>query len=87
MNIAIDYDNTYTRCRVLFEKIILLFKDFGHNVFIVTCRHEGEPIDDCNNITKIYTSRIAKYDYCQNIGLKIDIWIDDNPQYIVSNAI
>ena len=40
MNIAIDYDDTYTLDKTLWNKIIDIFLNNGHKVFCITKRYE-----------------------------------------------
>ena len=53
MNIAIDYDDTYTLDPCVWEAIIQLLKDNGHNVFCVTKRYECNADDIKENIKSV----------------------------------
>jgi hypothetical protein len=86
MNIAIDYDDTYTACPIMFDEIINTLSCFGHSIYIVTYR-DSTQFDDIDMEIKhirdyIFTSGTAKQKYCEDNGLKIDIWIDDSPDAI-----
>ena len=86
MNIMIDYDNTYTADVDMWRSIIPLFL-VGHNVYLVTSRGMDTPIELANDFVEwripiIYCEYRAKKDVCEEQGIKIDIWIDDDPYYI-----
>ncbi len=82
---SIDYDKTYTADPPLFDRIIALLKTAGHEVCCVTMRRPDEPIEgmDC---AVHYTSRQAKAFWCDQRGLRIDIWIDDSPHWLFQNG-
>ena len=86
MNIAIDYDDTYSSSPNMFNEIIHTFWNYGHKVYIVTYR-DSTQFNDMDMYIKhiddyIFTSGIGKQKYCEDNGLKIDIWIDDSPEAI-----
>ncbi len=88
MNIAIDYDDTYTRDPLMWVNIIAFFKRRGHMVYCVTSRsyHASSPviIDLGNKVDEIYyTNGKAKQPFMFAQGIRIDVWIDDNPLSIV----
>lgn len=75
--IALDYDDTYNRFPIIFDKLRDGFHDEGHKVFIVTARNEDRsPIEE--DLSKfdgvIYTDGKAKASV-----IKADIYIDDSP--------
>ena len=41
MNIAIDYDDTYTLDKKLWNQVINMFISAGHNVYCVTKRYKA----------------------------------------------
>lgn len=85
-NIAIDYDDTLSLNILMWEKIIELFKSFGFNIYVVTYRDSSQfgDIYKFNSIKDyIYTSGKAKKTYCKDMGIEIDIWIDDCPESII----
>lgn len=82
MRIALDYDGTYTRDPKAWDKVISIFQEMGHQIECVTMRYPSEPID--MPIQIIYTSRQAKMKATQDNPY--DIWIDDNPAWIMTNA-
>lgn len=83
MNIAIDYDDTYTLDKILWNKIINIFLDNGHSVFCITKRHEhiADDIKHDMNIPIIYATK-SKLEAALQKNIMIDIWIDDKPQTI-----
>lgn len=90
MKIALDYDKTYTEAPDLWDQMISLFLDAGHEVRIVTARHEVlDNIDDkvSPDVDVIYCDGVAKKWFCHH---KADwnptIWIDDKPQNIFENG-
>lgn len=90
MKIALDYDQTYTADRAAWSNFIDLFTEFGHDIRIVTHRHEElDKIEDVPlGIKIIYTDGVAKKWYCERRGdfWVPDIWIDDKPKGIFENG-
>lgn len=93
MNIAIDFDGTYTADPQLWNLFIMQAKSLGHKIYCVTMRYADEKEaaivqntigNYCDEI--IYTARIAKKEITNNLNIKIDIWIDDNPAWIYNNS-
>lgn len=78
MNIALDYDNTFTRDPQFWKDFIVLAKESGHDVHIVTYRRRAPNIE----FPVICCQYQAKATYCEHLGLHIDIWIDDSPYFI-----
>lgn len=94
VNIGLDYDGTVTSDYYAFVKLVELFRNRGHKVYIVTMRYESECRQDANfmRLTEMAdgwcpTGRMAKRKYCEQQGLKIHIWIDDNPIAVEKDAI
>ena len=90
MLIAIDYDLTYTRDPELWDEFIDMALLRNHNVICVTMRFQEEGKDVINTIGKkceiIFTRRKAKIIFLQELNIKPDIWIDDNPMWIYTNS-
>lgn len=91
MNLAVDYDDTYTRDPEFWDQVIKLAQDRGHEVWCVTMRDGsrqevlgtiGELIgkDHC-----IFTAQQAKAPVMWDLGIRIDVWIDDSPEYVIKN--
>jgi hypothetical protein len=93
MNISIDYDGTITRAPEIFKDLCWKFIKQGDKVYIVTSRFEHELTDDIrlfeaqNGAKIICTKRKAKAKYMGNLGIKIDIWIDDNQAGIYQDVL
>lgn len=85
ISIALDYDGTITKDRALWMAFYFLCRAAGHDVRVVTMRYEHEPICDWPGII-YYTGRKAKKAWCDKNGIKIDIWIDDNPEWITNDS-
>lgn len=91
MNIAIDYDGTIDRYPYSWDSAIRCFPS-DVLFYLVTSRHEvdkgfvREWLDEMGfNIHPgriICTSGAAKRWFCEQRGLKIDVWIDDDPACI-----
>lgn len=86
MNIAIDYDCTFTADPELWKDFILRARENGHKVFCVTCRRptdeneaEIEAAFDGYDVLIFYTILRPKFDFMHDRGIWIDIWIDDDP--------
>jgi hypothetical protein len=80
MQIALDYDKTYTLDPMFWNKFVDLAKSCGHTISIVTMRHPHEAITDVE-LPIVYTSRKAK-----NKHFLADIWIDDSPNWIFQDS-
>jgi len=83
MNIAIDYDNTYTLDKKIWNQVINTFLNNGHKVFCVTKRYEhiADDIRQDMQIPIIYATK-SKLEATLQKDIRIDIWIDDKPQTI-----
>lgn len=93
MNIAIDFDNTFTADPVLWIEFVKKAKQLKHSVYCVTARRDTEEnredIESTFNIWEItlpvfYTSLSSKTWHMEQLGIKIDIWIDDDPHTLVN---
>ena len=91
MIIGIDFDNTYTLDPALWNEFIKHAQYRGHTVVCVTMRYEaeGEVVKSMlgpliNDI--IFTKRKAKGPYVENRGIKIDVWIEDSPHWILMDS-
>lgn len=89
MKIAIDFDDTYTVMPSLMNEFISLCDKFGYEVYCVTLRHERNLDEVFSSIGRliphdnvIATGGKAKEDYCRNLGIFINVWIDDTPLFI-----
>lgn len=96
MKIGLDHDGCLTEDIEAFLKIIQVFHDAGHEVYLVTMRYpseidgSNEPIDPRVKAAVkgiVCTCRQAKKPFCLKMGLKVDVWIDDNPEAITKSAV
>lgn len=98
MNIGLDYDGTCTEDIELFLAFIKLARARGHQVYLVTMRYPSE-VNDPNFPNKavdknilnavsglICTGREAKRKVTDKLGIKINVWIDDNPLAVEKHA-
>jgi predicted glycosyltransferase len=82
MTIAIDFDHTWTADVALWRQFASDAKKRGHDVIIVTARcgwsedmlRHG-PLD----VPVLYTGGKLKRHAMEFLGIKVDIWIDDQP--------
>lgn len=88
--ICLDYDGTYTDFPELCNSIIRQGKNLGYDVILATMRTPEEEDSGLrmlsDTIRVIYTSRQAKQPYLENLGIYPDVWIDDQPKWILHNA-
>lgn len=89
MNIAIDYDDTYTRDPDFWKLVISAAKCRGHDVYCITARTPAQSQEVLDSIGKIighdnclFTSMKAKKKYAYGKGIRIDVWIDDLPVFV-----
>jgi hypothetical protein len=87
VNIALDFDDTYTRDPAFWDQFIENAKDRGHDIRIVTFRKRTmtDPALDYLGATipVIFTEYTQKRKFTNNMGWMVDIWIDDSPEFIV----
>ena len=92
MNIALDYDETFTADPEFWSSFVGDAMARDHEVRFVTYRSSADSADAENNhdiessaeeldIRIHYTSGKNKHQYCNEIGFKVHIWIDDMPWY------
>lgn len=89
MIIAIDYDDTYTKDPMLWLEFIDSALNRGHKVVIATMRatYQKDTMDPVllDKVPVYFTNCKAKKPVLEAQGIKPDIWIDDNPQYVNDN--
>jgi hypothetical protein len=76
MNIALDWDGTYTADPELWDAFVQLAASRGHTVTLVTLR---DPLLEqvSTKLPVVYCSRTAKRKH-----FIADVWIDDMPRWI-----
>lgn len=89
LKIALDYDNTYTADKELWDKFTDMVQLMNHKVFIVTMRsRESDWNDELGVLDKklslpvIFCDGRPKRRVCEELGIHVDIWIDDYPEGI-----
>lgn len=86
MIIAIDYDNTYTGDPETWDNVIKTFQAAGHTVICVTARSEAMGLAVLNTIGKLipvlFCESAWKREYALSKGYKVDVWVDDMPEYV-----
>lgn len=92
MLIALDYDKTYTLDPEFWLKFVRLAEKHGHKVLVATMRTLDEKGDMCDALLEavpqvVPTHRNAKLPFLQSWGLKPDVWIDDQPHFILVDAL
>jgi hypothetical protein len=89
MNIALDFDDTYTRDPVLWDQFISDSLARGHDIRIVTFRKRTmtDPALDylATKMPVIFTEYTQKREFTNRMGWMVDVWIDDSPEFIVGN--
>ncbi|EEE6681792.1 hypothetical protein CTR21_003780 [Salmonella enterica subsp. diarizonae] len=88
LNIAVDFDGTFTANTALFCQLVGSMLKYGADVRIVTFRFStGNNSDIITwgerlNVPVIFTEGKQKEAFCEEIGWKPNIWIDDDPRFI-----
>ena len=89
MNIALDFDDTYTRDPAMWDAFIDMAIGCGHDIRIVTFRKStmrDSALDDMI-IPVIYTEYTQKRQFTNKMGWMVDVWIDDSPEFIVNPVV
>lgn len=94
INIALDFDGTVTSDYYGFTAMAEMLRARGHKVYLVTMRYRSECVRDktfMDLVEKvdgyIHTDRQSKKPYCEANGIKIHVWIDDNPEAVNKSAV
>ena len=86
MIISLDYDSTYTEDPEMWDEFIANAKKRGHKVVCVTARRETEEnVEQCSipGVLTFFTALASKIGFMEKRGIKVDVWIDDNPRVVV----
>lgn len=93
MQIALDYDNCYTRDPEGWDFFIDMMRGRGHDTRIVTSRDDRfdrtQPLVNLEaKMEVIYCRGMAKQPYCRMFieGFDPDIYIDDKPDTVHNNS-
>lgn len=86
MIIALDYDGCFTNDPGGWREFAYFMRKRGHTVYGVTMRFEQEkPCVDylaaCDKV--FYTGRKQKRQFMEDLGILVNVWIDDMPEAIV----
>lgn len=91
MIFALDFDGTFTADPELWTDWIRVAEYRGHTVFCVTFRplnHMQKVYDTIGSVIDpsrcISTGGMYKKQYTEQNGIHVDVWIDDNPEMIVT---
>lgn len=91
MIISLDYDDTFTRDPHRWLAFANMMREGGHFIYGITMRRPDETagmsekyLQACDKI--FFTSREAKWYFCERNGIKVDIWIDDSPHWILRSS-
>lgn len=95
MQIGLDYDDTYTRDPDAWNQVILILMAAGHTVWCVSARHERVMKEVRDTVGQyvgedacIGTNNVSKRSFMfVEHGVYIDVWIDDNPEFIIENPL
>lgn len=92
MNIGLDYDDTYTRDPLMWDKVCTYMRNRGHKIYLVTWRFESEAQELFKHFASILdgvypTGRKAKEKFMYDQGIRIDVWIDDNPGSVLNDCL
>lgn len=89
---SLDYDGTFTADPELWLEFVKRAHERGHKVVVVTMRHLHETEDNSFDprlkalVTVFPTGRKAKKAHMRKQGVHIDIWIDDNPDWLYEDS-
>jgi hypothetical protein len=81
IGIAIDYDDTFSSCPETWTKVIEVLRGAGANVFCITMRFPNCPVRDFPG-TVHYSCGQLKWEFAEENGIDVHIWIDDWPRMI-----
>ena len=92
LTIAIDYDDTFSADMPMWAEVISTMQSRGHHVIMVTARRgTDENYEEIRtwlthfgvSIALYFTNLGSKLHWAESRGLKVDIWIDDDPRSLV----
>ena len=89
--VALDYDDTYTSAPEAFDALVIALKSHGHRAYFVTFRNPADFAPVCAaadrlGIGAIATDGVPKMKATDDLGISIDIWIDDMPEIVLGNG-
>lgn len=89
--IAIDFDETISDNTLIWTRVMELLERGGYQVVVCTWRAPTDHPEDLQFLVDkgykvYYTSQKCKQIYMASQGVKVDIWIYDNPFAILNDA-
>lgn len=97
LNFALDFDKTYTEDPDTLDEVLKILRARGHKVYVVSMRYPAphqEAMEVMEALTNkvdgfFFTSRKAKEPYMRMYQelTPIDIWIDDNPYWLLRDSL
>ncbi|KKM71261.1 hypothetical protein LCGC14_1432440 [marine sediment metagenome] len=88
LTIAIDFDDTFSADPDLWREFVGVAtgRRYGHKCILVTNRPEAMGNDvraEVGDLMPIvFAGRLSKKEAAARAGYSVDIWIDDNPEYV-----
>ena len=88
MLFAVDFDGTFSRDPDLFREWVVLGRRMGHTFVLVTGRRdEGQWGDEVRGAVGdlmpiVFANNGWKRTAAHAAGYRVDVWIDDNPEWI-----
>ncbi len=88
MLFGIDYDGTFAAAPNVFREFVKILRAAGHDAICVTGRLDSGIMGDVvrssiNGLMPIvFAGSRWKVDAAMDAGYSVDVWIDDNPQFI-----
>lgn len=92
LTIGLDFDETFTADPKLWTAFVQSARAHSHRVIMVTARRETmdnvQIVNDFLDLWKcqmeiVFTNLGSKLEAVKHRGMRIDIWIDDNPTALV----
>ena len=86
---GLDFDGTFDLDANFWHYFIIAAKAAGHIVYVVTARPlqvygSADVVDTVNGACEIiFTDGELKKPHVERLGIKIDVWIDNRPDWIV----
>lgn len=93
MIFGIDYDGTFSRDPKFWEEFVALAKKHGHECVMVTARSDDQTMgDEVRKAVKdfmpiVFAGIEWKRVAAEKRGWKIDVWIDDAPEYVAKQIL
>ena len=93
LTIAIDYDDTFSADMKAWTEVIAVLQSAGHRVIMVTARRDTDENREgikswldhfgVEGVPLYFTNLGSKLHWAESRGLKVNIWIDDDPRSLV----